>query len=91
MAPPVPDTVAAVPLGKTPAVLPIAMGTDEVPTVEASVTVITATTPLAIALEFIPTATHVDAPADAFQLRDLPAAVRDDPAPALKETILLGE
>ena len=85
MVPPAPVTDRAVPSAKTPVMFPAAIGTDEVPGAEASVTVTAATTPSGIAIEFIPTAKHVNDTGAALQFSVLPAAVRAGPAAILTE------
>ena len=79
-APPVPETAAEVPSAKTPTVLAIEMGTEELLVDEARVTVTTATVPLPIVLEFMPATRQVVDPLVALQLSVLPGAVRADPA-----------
>ena len=58
--------------------------------VEVSVTATTATTPLPIALLFIPLARQVTDPLLGLQVSDLPAALRAGPAAALRERTSLG-
>jgi hypothetical protein len=60
------------------------------PLVAAIVAVTTATTPLLMAVAFMPVARQLRAPALALQLRVLPALVRADPARMLRELMSLG-
>jgi hypothetical protein len=85
---PVPERPMKLPSDKAPMTLVI--GSEmELLLVEVSVTVNTATTPLAISLLFIPLARQVTEPLVGVQLSDLPAAVRTDPAATLTEATLL--
>jgi hypothetical protein len=83
--PPEPFTGSALP----PAVLPRAPVTpmDAPATVDAMVTLTTATTPFCITVAFSPAKTQVYAPVLGAQLMDLLAAVALGPATALMETI----
>jgi len=58
--------------------------------VEVSVTATAATTPLPIAVPFIPLARQVTDPLLGLQVSDLLAAVRAGPAAMLRETTSLG-
>ena len=75
--PPLPEEVSAVPVGSAVTVFET-VSCDVAPAVTATV----ATTPLAIAVEFIPDATHVYAPVPCVHCSVLPAAVRAGPAVA---------
>ena len=87
MVPPVPVTATAVPSPKDPIVPPTEMGTDALLMGE-SVTVTTATTPLAITVEFRPDARQTVAPAAVLHWTVLAAAVRTGPAATLTEVTL---
>ena len=84
MVPPVPVTATALPSPKDPIVLPTEMGTDAL-LVEESVAVTTATTPLAIMVEFMPDAIQTVAPVAELHWMVLPAAVRAGPAATLTD------
>jgi len=90
MVPLLPETVAAVPSARTPEVLPIDMGTDGPVVEEARVTLTTATVPLLIAVEFMPTARQVMEPVAALQVSVLPADVKAGPAETLRAAISPG-
>ena len=88
--PPEPETIKSIPFVKAP--MAFVIGSEIVPLlVDARVAVATATTPLAIELEFRPLATQVTDPAAELQFRVSPAAVRAAPAAMVSEvTALVG-
>ena len=88
--PPVPVAPIETPPDETAKALATGIETDA-PLVELSVTAITATTPLAIVLAFIPVARQVKEPVPREQLRVLPAALSAAPAVALIEATADGE
>jgi hypothetical protein len=89
MTPPAPETDATAPSGRTPKALVTGRDT-ELPLVELSVAVITATTPFPITVPFIPLARQLSELLPAMQLSDLPAAVRTGPLVAFSERTSLG-
>jgi hypothetical protein len=88
-APPVPETDAKFPSVLAPITLLKGIGI-EVALVEFNVTVKTATTPLAIAVLFVPLAKQVTVPLAPLQESDLPAAVRALPAAPVTEATSVG-
>lgn len=85
----VPETGNAVPSARDPIRLPSVRGTDG-PLPADSVTVTTATTPLPIAVAFIPDAMQIAEPMAELQLRVFPAAVNAGPAAKLTAVTFAG-
>jgi hypothetical protein len=83
--PPLPETAAPVPFGRTPDVDPIDTATEEPLVAAASVTVTIAITPLAIPFSFTPLARQISDPFTARQVRFLPAFNSTGPAVILTE------
>src|SRR5579871_289741 len=90
MVPPAPATVTELPFPKAPITLLIGMESSVFTLEGFSVAVTTATTPLPIAVAFIPLARHITEPVPALQLSVLPAAVSADPADIVRELMSLG-
>src|SRR5262249_439858 len=91
MAPPVPETLSAVPFGAAPIVLLIEIESSVLVLAGLRFAVTTATTRLPMAVTFIPLARQISDPVFALQLRVLLALLRADPAAALSELMSLGE
>ena len=89
--PPEPVMLASVPSGSVPTTLLIASASAVALLVEESVAVITAATPLAICVAFIPLARHVIDPVPDIQDNVFPADVNTGPAAALTETTSVAE
>src|SRR5262249_53914634 len=80
--PPAPETEVQVPSGW--AAITLLIGSDTARLLAGvSVTETTATTPLPMAVPFMPLTTHTTEPLRGLQLRDLPAAVKAGPAAVL--------
>jgi hypothetical protein len=82
--PPIPDAATDIPPGETAITLDTAIETLE-PAVEETPTLIVATTPLPMPAVFIPLAMHRSDPLPDTQVSVLPAAVRADPALAVRD------
>ena len=91
IAPPVPTTFASVPSGSVPSTLLMGSESRLALLIGESVTVTTATTPLLMALAFMPDAKQTNVPLPEPQLSVFPAAVSDGPAAALSEMTSVGE
>ncbi len=89
--PPVPVMSASVPLGNDPNTLLMGSESGEAVLVGERVAVTTATTPLPIALAFVPDARQTKVPTPGLQLSVSPAAVRAVPGAAVREVIAVGE
>lgn len=89
MVPPVPLTDNPVALGKAPSAPLTEIGIVEPPAAKVP-TVTVATVPLAIVALFMPTATHITAPATELQVRVLLAAASTGPAVTAIDPILPG-
>jgi hypothetical protein len=88
--PPVPVMFASVPLGNDPITLLIGSESRVALLVAERLAVTTATTPLLMAVAFIPDATHAKVPALELQLSVSPTAVSAGPATALREATAVG-
>jgi len=89
MPPPVPETVRGVPPARAPATSPIDSSTVGALVIGASLTVITATTPLLIGFASILVARHRAEPLPDLQLSHLPAAVRAGPVVKVSDAMSL--
>ena len=87
--PPEPETAKVDPFDVAALVFPTPSVRVGLPTTEANVAVTTATTPLPMALAFMPEPKQVTDPAPLEQSRLLPAAVRAAPAEIVTEVIFV--